>query len=78
MEQANRISTTNDATGIVAVACARHGCFAPGSVADLQKGERQMNVDWAFCEAVKNTGVPVDGKVLIYDMSCRSHAHVSQ
>lgn len=29
-----------DATGVVAVACARHGCFAPGSVVDMQKGER--------------------------------------
>ena len=29
-----------DATGIVASCCARHGCFVPTSVCDLQKGER--------------------------------------
>jgi hypothetical protein len=29
-----------DATGVVACCCARHGCFVPTSVCDLQKGER--------------------------------------
>jgi hypothetical protein len=29
-----------DATGIVACCCARHGCFIPTSVCDMQKGER--------------------------------------
>jgi KDZ transposase-like protein len=29
-----------DATGIVACCCARHGCFIPSAVCDLQKGER--------------------------------------
>ena len=29
-----------DATGLVACCCARHGCFIPTSVCDLQKGER--------------------------------------
>ena len=29
-----------DATGVVACCCARHGCFIPTSVCDLQKGER--------------------------------------
>jgi hypothetical protein len=28
------------ATGIVATACARHGCFVPHSIVDLQQGER--------------------------------------
>ena len=39
----NRVSTTQghlQATGIGAVACARHGCFFPQSVVDFQKGER--------------------------------------
>jgi hypothetical protein len=34
MEQ-NRVST-----GIVAAACARHGCFYPHSVVNFQAGER--------------------------------------
>lgn len=29
-----------DATGVVASCCARHGCFIPTSVCDMQKGER--------------------------------------
>jgi hypothetical protein len=29
-----------DVTGVVACCCARHGCFIPTSVCDLQKGER--------------------------------------
>lgn len=29
-----------DATGVVACCCARHGCFIPTSVCDMQKGER--------------------------------------
>jgi diaminopimelate decarboxylase len=29
-----------DCTGVVGCACARHGCFVPNSMVDLQKGER--------------------------------------
>lgn len=66
------ISSSADATGVAAIACARHGCFAPGGVVDLQKGERQMNVDWAFSEALKNTNVAKNSKVfLLYDIWCQ-------
>ncbi|KIM35993.1 hypothetical protein M413DRAFT_47570, partial [Hebeloma cylindrosporum] len=76
VEQANRSSTTKDVTGIVAVACARHGCFAPGSVSDMDKGEKQMIVDWGFCEAVRLTRVPVNGKILLYyDIYCQWSVH---
>ncbi|KAJ3507665.1 hypothetical protein NMY22_g16859 [Coprinellus aureogranulatus] len=44
-----------DVTGVVAIACARHGCFAPGGIVDLQKGERQLNVDYALVEALRLT-----------------------
>jgi len=38
---ANSNSRRNlDATGVIACCCARHGCFIPTSVCDLQKGER--------------------------------------
>ena len=30
-----------DITGIVAIACTRHGCFVPNSISDLYKGEQQ-------------------------------------
>ena len=29
-----------DVTGVIACCCARHGCFIPNSVCDLQKGEQ--------------------------------------
>jgi len=41
----NRVNQTQghlQATGIGAVACARHGCFFPQSVVDFQKGERYI------------------------------------
>lgn len=35
-----------------------------------------MNVDWAFCEAIKNTNVPANGKVLLlYDIYCQWSIH---
>lgn len=54
------------------MACARHGCFAPGATVDLQKGERQMNMDWALGQAIKNTNVPVGALILMfYDIMCQ-------
>ncbi|KIK81364.1 hypothetical protein PAXRUDRAFT_156288, partial [Paxillus rubicundulus Ve08.2h10] len=39
-------------TGIVATACARHGCFIPHSMVDFQKGEHQMNINYSICQAL--------------------------
>jgi hypothetical protein len=59
-------------TGIVAIACARHGCFAPNSIVDLFRGEQQKNVDWSFLEAIRTTNVdPDQGIMLIYDIICQ-------
>ncbi|KAF5319975.1 hypothetical protein D9611_011068 [Ephemerocybe angulata] len=61
-----------DSTGLVAVACARHGCFAPGAVVDMQKGERQMNVDYALAQALKLTNAKALPKsMLAYDINCQ-------
>jgi hypothetical protein len=61
-----------DITGIVAVACARHGCFAPNSIVNLYRGEQQKNVDWAFLEALKTTCVQGDQSVMLfYDLICQ-------
>ncbi|KIJ65331.1 hypothetical protein HYDPIDRAFT_28041 [Hydnomerulius pinastri MD-312] len=47
------------ATGIGAIGCARHGCFVPDTVVDFQKGERQVNMDYALCRALgKLEGMP--------------------
>lgn len=66
-----------DVTGIVAIACARHGCFAPNSIVDLTRGEQQKNVDWALLEAIRSTGVHSDqGILFIYDIICQYFVHL--
>jgi hypothetical protein len=66
-----------DVTGIVAIACARHGCFAPNSVANLYRGEQQKNVDWGLINALKTTHVhPRQGVLLIYDIVCQYIVHL--
>ena len=61
-----------DITGVVAVACARHGCFAPNSFVDLFRGEQQKNVDWSFLEAIRTTGIDKNqGVMLFYDIICQ-------
>ncbi|KAF8834188.1 hypothetical protein BDN67DRAFT_992716 [Paxillus ammoniavirescens] len=40
------------ATGIGAIACARHGCFVPDTVVDFQKGEWQVNMDYVLFQAL--------------------------
>jgi hypothetical protein len=67
-----KASKACDITGIVAIACARHGCFAPNSIVDLFRGEQQKNVDWALLEAIRTTGVdPAQGILLFYDIVCQ-------
>lgn len=54
------------------MACLRHGCYAPGSVVDFQKGERQMNMDYAIAEGIKHTiSHDVPGVILAYDIACQ-------
>jgi hypothetical protein len=56
----------------VAIACARHGCFAPNSIVDLFCGEQQKNVDWSFLEVIWTTNVdPDQGIMLIYNIICQ-------
>ncbi|KIJ10833.1 hypothetical protein PAXINDRAFT_16227 [Paxillus involutus ATCC 200175] len=64
------------ATGIGAIACARHGCFMPDTVVDFQKGERQVNMDYALCHALgKLEGMP--RAAIIYDIACQFNVHFS-
>jgi KDZ transposase-like protein len=61
-----------DISGIVAMACARHGCFAPNSIVDLILGEEQKYVDWSLLQAILTTGVdPIQGLMLYYDIVCQ-------
>jgi hypothetical protein len=61
-----------DVTGIVAVACARHGCFAPNSIVNLFRGEQQKNVDYSFLQAVTTTHIETENQdiVFCYDVVC--------
>ena len=71
------LSKACDITGVVAIACARHGCFVPNTIADLTRGEQQKNVDWALLEAIRATSVnPSQGVMLIYDIACQYFVHL--
>ncbi|KAG2008760.1 hypothetical protein CC2G_014154 [Coprinopsis cinerea AmutBmut pab1-1] len=68
----NKAHKGYDATGIGALACARHGAFVPSSVVDFQKGERQMNMDYALCEGLKAVvSSKVPRIIFIYDICCQ-------
>ncbi|KAH9478281.1 hypothetical protein JR316_0008734 [Psilocybe cubensis] len=70
-------SSSCDVTGIVGVACARHGCYAPNALVNLFKGEQQKNVDFAFLAALRSTGVhPDQGTMMIYDIICQYIIHL--
>src|SRR5277367_2601337 len=74
IDAANKGNSIYDATGIGCCACARHVCYAPGSVVDFQKGERQMNMDSAIAEALKNTNMgDLPSAMLIYHIMCQHH-----
>lgn len=70
------VSKACDITGIVAIACARHGCFAPNSLTDLYAGEQQRNVDYAFLQALSTTNMTaMESAMLIYDIACQYIVH---
>ncbi|KAF9033343.1 hypothetical protein BJ165DRAFT_1309566, partial [Panaeolus papilionaceus] len=61
-----------DVTGVVAIACARHGCYCPNGMVDLQRGEQQKNVDYAFVKSLQSTDVDVRQRVtILYDVACQ-------
>lgn len=70
-------SKMKDATGIVGHACGRHGCYIPRSVVDLQKGERQANVDWSLQECLRGMNLGKLKRILhIYDIGCQYHKNL--
>ena len=61
-----------DITGVVAIACAQHGCYVPNSIVDLYKSEQQKNVDFTILRAIETTGVdPDQGILFMYDIVCQ-------
>jgi len=66
-----------DVTGIVSIACGRHGCYAPKALVDLFKGEQQKNVDFALLKALTSTHVEAEqGVLLIYNITCQYFVHL--
>ncbi|KAH9928327.1 uncharacterized protein B0H18DRAFT_874930, partial [Fomitopsis serialis] len=45
-----------EVSGVVAVICIRHGCFRPGAMVDLQKGERYVNA----CQSIQFANITSD------------------
>ena len=61
-----------DVTGIVAMACGRHGCYVPNSIVDMFKGEQQKIVDFSLLKSIIFTHLdPDQGLLLIYDIICQ-------
>lgn len=73
------LSKACDIKGIVAVACARHGCFAPNSVSDLKAGEGQPEMDHANIQATLTTNMEgLKHLFLIYDIMCQYWVHLKE
>jgi hypothetical protein len=73
------ISKACNVSGIVACACAQHGCFAPNSIVDLFRGEQQKNVDWSLLEMIWTTKVhPKQGITFYYDIVCQYWVYLNE
>ncbi|TFK60201.1 hypothetical protein BDN72DRAFT_750605, partial [Pluteus cervinus] len=67
----SRITDGLAASGVGSVGCARHDCFRPHSIGDLQKGERYANMDYLFLSSLQTVHY-VDGDVVAsYDIACQ-------
>jgi hypothetical protein len=61
-----------DITGIVALACARHGCFVPNTFGDMYLGESQKHIDYMILRLIEILGLdPAQGLFFIYDIVCQ-------
>ncbi|KAG2058799.1 hypothetical protein BDR06DRAFT_968296 [Suillus hirtellus] len=73
VNQANASCHKLEATGIGSCACAQHGCFMLHAMVDFQKGERQMNMDYALCEVLKMNTDGIHHALTFYDVNCQYH-----
>ncbi|KAG0707289.1 hypothetical protein DFH29DRAFT_796932 [Suillus ampliporus] len=78
VNQANASWHRLEATGIGGCACAKHRCFMPNSMMDFQKGERQMNVDYALCNALGHNMDGLCWAFTFYDVNCQYNKHLWQ
>ena len=76
---ANVGSSIKDVNGVVTHACARHGCYCPGSIVNLPKGEKQSSVDFSTSETAKTTHMEnIKLFLQIYDLACIYHVKLPQ
>ncbi|KAG1794022.1 hypothetical protein EV424DRAFT_1548130 [Suillus variegatus] len=73
VNQANASHHRLEATGIGSCTCAWHGCFVPHTMVNFQKGERQMNMDYALCEALKINADGIRHVLTFYNVNCQYH-----
>ncbi|KAG6914907.1 hypothetical protein DXG01_014630 [Tephrocybe rancida] len=79
LEQAMLLSKACNVKGIVALACARHGCFIPTCVANLPAGEQQKNVDYILQELFRNGNFREVRHILfMYDIVCQYIVHLAE
>ena len=78
MNAANADRHKLESTGIGAAACGRHGCFFPQGVVDFQKGERQMNMDYALHGALSHRMEGISRVMLLYDINCQYSLHLAR
>ena len=65
-------SKQNDVNGVACHACARHGCYCPGSMVDILEGEKQAVIDYSGSETMKTINMEQMRKFLaIYDIMCQ-------
>ncbi|KIK71861.1 hypothetical protein PAXRUDRAFT_181710, partial [Paxillus rubicundulus Ve08.2h10] len=48
-----------------------HGCFIPHSLVDFQKGERQVNMDYALGHALGHNMAGIQRVLTFYDINCQ-------
>ncbi|KAG2033074.1 hypothetical protein BDR03DRAFT_872783, partial [Suillus americanus] len=76
VNQANASRQRLEATGIGGCACARHGCFVLHSMVDFQKGERQMNMDYALSQALNYKTDGISHNITFYDINCQYNKYL--
>ncbi|KAI5993816.1 hypothetical protein F5J12DRAFT_785937 [Pisolithus orientalis] len=70
VNQANA-QRNKELTGIGGCACVRHGYFVPHAVVNFQKGEQQVNMDYALVHAVHHGLDPWQPVITFYDINCQ-------
>ncbi|KIO04339.1 hypothetical protein M404DRAFT_111891, partial [Pisolithus tinctorius Marx 270] len=71
VNQANANRQQLASTGIGGCACAQHGCFVLHAMVNFQKGEQQVNMDYALVHAIRHGTVPGQQVIHFYDINCQ-------